>query len=109
MGSRENLKSPQSPTDGGLPLSDWGPPGSSRKNSLVINDTGPLRRQSVQEVSSGSEHQQTTSEIFKDLLSQKRNMLLSKLTSFDSDVSELRFFLLFFIYDFGLMTVAFMF
>lgn len=84
MGSRENLKSPQSPLEG-QPGSDWGPPGSSRKNSLVI-DSITNRRQSVQEMSSG-EHQQTTSEMFKDLLSQKRNMFLSKLTSFDSEVS----------------------
>lgn len=30
--------------------------------------------------------EQTTTEIFKDMLSQKKNLLLSKLTSFDSDV-----------------------
>lgn len=84
MGSRENLKSPQSPLEG-QPGSDWGPPGSSRKNSLVI-DSITNRRQSVQDMSSG-EHQQTTSEMFKDLLSQKRNMFLSKLTSFDGEVS----------------------
>lgn len=30
---------------------------------------------------------QSTTEMFKDMLSQKKNMLLSKLTSFESDVS----------------------
>lgn len=30
---------------------------------------------------------QSTTEIFKDMLNQKRNLLFSKLTSFDSDVS----------------------
>lgn len=30
---------------------------------------------------------QSTADMFKDILNQKRNMLLSKLTSFDSDVS----------------------
>lgn len=35
----------------------------------------------------GHDQKQSTSEIFKDMLSQKRNMIMSKLTSFDSDVS----------------------
>lgn len=30
---------------------------------------------------------QSTTEMFKDMLNQKRNLLFSKLTSFDSDVS----------------------
>lgn len=30
---------------------------------------------------------QSTADMFKDMLTQKKNMLLSKLTSFDSDVS----------------------
>lgn len=30
---------------------------------------------------------QTTTDMFKDMLNQKRNMLLSKLTSFESEVS----------------------
>lgn len=74
MGSKENLRSPQSPT-----ASEMG----SRKSSLAT-DTVTNRRPSMQET---SEHHQTTSEMFKDMLSQKRNMLMSKLTSFDSDVS----------------------
>ena len=31
---------------------------------------------------------QSTTEMFKDMLNQKRNLLFSKLTSFDSDVSN---------------------
>lgn len=75
MGSKENLKSPQSPT-----ASEIG----SRKSSLAT-DTITNRRTSMQET---TEHHQSTSEMFKDMLSQKRNMLMSKLTSFDSDVSR---------------------
>lgn len=75
MGSKENLKSPQSPTASEL---------GSRKSSLAT-DTVTNRRPSMQE---SGEHHQSTSEMFKDMLSQKRNMLMSKLTSFDSDVSS---------------------
>lgn len=93
MGSRENLRSPQSPIEGQTPGGmDWGPPGSSRKNSLVAESV-TSRRASMQDA---PEHQQqSTSEMFKDMLSQKRNLLLSKLTSFDSDVSFLDTFNLF--------------
>lgn len=38
---------------------------------------------------SEAETQQSTADMFKDMLTQKKNMLLSKLTSFDSDVSAL--------------------
>lgn len=78
MGSKENLRSPQSPTG-----SDIGT-GLSRKSSLAA-DTVTNRRPSMQEP---AEHHQSTSEMFKDMLSQKRNMLMSKLTSFESDVSS---------------------
>lgn len=77
MGSRENLQSPQSPADS-IHGADW----QHKKNS-VSAETLPIRRTSVHEP---TEHQQSTSEMFKDLLSQKRNMILSKLTSFDSEV-----------------------
>lgn len=75
MGSKENLKSPQSPTASEL---------GSRKSSFAA-DTATNRRPSMHET---AEHHQSTSEMFKDMLSQKRNMLMSKLTSFDSDVSR---------------------
>ena len=69
--SRENLRSsPQSPT---AP--------SSRKNSFNEQNS---RRPSEYDPSSDS-HTQSTSEMFKDMLAQKRNVLMSKLTSFESD------------------------
>lgn len=73
MGSRENL---HSPTAEG---SEWS--GSSRKSSIQVSDSNS-RRLSEHDP---SHHDQSTTEIFKDMLTQKRNMLMSKLTSFDSD------------------------
>lgn len=68
-GSRENLRSgQQSPADQ-----------SSRKNSF-----NEQRRPSEHDPQS-EVHTQSTSEMFKDMLSQKRNVLMSKLTSFESD------------------------
>lgn len=68
-GSKENLRSsPQSPSDP-----------SSRKNSF-----NEQRRSSEHDPTSES-HTQSTSEMFKDMLAQKRNVLMSKLTSFESD------------------------
>lgn len=78
MGSRENLRSPQSPAE----PSDWSSAAGGRKNSGVLNEPVISRRPSENE----NENQSTT-EMFKDMLTQKRNMLLSKLTSFDSEVS----------------------
>lgn len=47
-------------------------------------DSGIMnRRTSVHD----DDQKQSTSDMFKDILSQKRNMIMSKLTSFDSDVS----------------------
>lgn len=80
MGSRENLNvksSPQSPTDP-----------SSRKNSL-ISESQISRRASEHEPNEAQN--QSTTEMFKDMLTQKRNVLLSKLTSFDSDVSVIEY------------------
>lgn len=42
------------------------------------------RRTSVHD----DDQKQSTSDMFKDILSQKRNMIMSKLTSFDSEVSN---------------------
>lgn len=75
MGSRENLHSPCG--EG----SEWS--GSSRKSSIQVHESN--RRMSEHDPSSHQE--QSTTEMFKDMLSQKRNMLMSKLTSFDSDPS----------------------
>lgn len=101
MGSRENLRSPQSPTAAMMEAAmaaDWGPPGSSRKSSLAAGDGGVMvvrRGSDVSAMEGGTGQQQqhqSTSEIFKDMLSQKRTMFLNKLTSFDSEVSDERFF-----------------
>lgn len=81
-GSRENLKSPQSPAvEGGA---DWTAvhSGSSRKSSINV-DSIQMRRASAHETPDS----QSTTEMFKEMLTQKRNQFLSKLTSFDSDVS----------------------
>ena len=66
-GSHENLGSPQSPT---------GPPEVSRKSSI-----------------GGEQHEMGSGpgDMLRDLLNQKRNLLLSKLTSVDSEVQFLIF------------------
>ncbi|XP_053663082.1 MAP kinase-activating death domain protein [Anopheles marshallii] len=78
MGSRENLRSPQSPSE----LSDW-MLGSSRKSSNANTDHVTLTRHP----SENEQDNQSTSEMFKDMLSLKRNVLFNKLTSFDSEGS----------------------
>lgn len=74
IGSHENLRSPQSPDED-----------SHRKNSLLSDIALSSRR--ISSANEGEEHKQSTTEVFKDIFSQKRSMILSKLTSFDSDVS----------------------
>lgn len=83
MGSRENLKSPTSPDHHISGGSAYSTPHCSRKSSAQTDGSG--RRMSTQEGDT-----QSTTEMFKDMLAQKRNTLLSKLTSFDSDVSRFR-------------------
>ena len=93
MGSRENLRSPSSPNGSHSGLgSEWASPQESRKSSThtdrsgptqVAGNAGPSRRLSTADSQDG----QSTTEMFKDMLAQKRTALLSKLTSFDSDVS----------------------
>ncbi|XP_055913086.1 MAP kinase-activating death domain protein isoform X11 [Eupeodes corollae] len=80
MGSRENLRSPSSPNPSNLG-SEWASPQESRKNSTQIDRSGAQRRMS----SADSQDGQSTTEMFKDMLTQKRNVLMSKLSSFDSD------------------------
>lgn len=55
----------------------------SRKSSVNIETPIHNRRQSTHE----SGESQSTTEMFKEMLTQKRNILFNKLTSFDSDVS----------------------
>ncbi|XP_067637993.1 MAP kinase-activating death domain protein isoform X3 [Eurosta solidaginis] len=90
MGSRENLRSPSSPMDSHSGLgSEWASPQESRKSSSQTDRAGPsaaansatARRMSSAESQDG----QSTTEMFKDMLAQKRTAFLSKLTSFDSD------------------------
>lgn len=79
LGSRENLQSPQSPES---QRNDW-----SRKSSLLNTET--LNKCTITH-DDGQDQKQTTSDIFKDMLSQKRHMIMSKLTSFDGDVSLIK-------------------
>lgn len=92
LGSHENLTSPQSPES---QRSDW-----SRKGSVKTDSNN--RRISMHE---DQEQKQSTSDMFKDMLSQKRNMLISKLTSFDSDVSEIQFEIFFSYVSYCLSTI----
>lgn len=91
-GSRENLRSPQSPNEVmTTSCVDWGSAGhhgtstNLRKGSLSVEKSAVQRRSSA--TAETHDTQQSTTEMFKDMLTQKRNMLLSKLTSFDSEVS----------------------
>uniref|UniRef100_A0A1I8P2U7 MAP kinase-activating death domain protein n=1 Tax=Stomoxys calcitrans TaxID=35570 RepID=A0A1I8P2U7_STOCA len=93
MGSRENLRSPSSPNGSHSGLgSEWASPQESRKSSTHTDRSGPIhmsgnvghsRRLSTADSQDG----QSTTEMFKDMLAQKRSALLSKLTSFDSDAA----------------------
>ncbi|XP_037938149.1 MAP kinase-activating death domain protein isoform X8 [Teleopsis dalmanni] len=91
MGSRENLRSPASPNGSHSGLgSEWASqtasPQESRKSSTHTDRMGhttAARRLSSTESQDG----QSTTEMFKDMLAQKRTALLSKLTSFDSDTT----------------------
>ncbi|XP_058985761.1 MAP kinase-activating death domain protein-like isoform X1 [Musca domestica] len=93
MGSRENLRSPSSPNGSHSGLgSEWASPQESRKSSTHTDRSGPTihggnmghnRRLSTADSQDG----QSTTEMFKDMLAQKRSALLSKLTSFDSDAA----------------------
>jgi len=92
LGSRENLRSPSSPNGSHSGLgSEWASPQNSRKSSAyterspsIAPSTAAGRRLSSAESQDG----QSTTEMFKDMLAQKRTALLNKLTSFDSDVSK---------------------
>ncbi|KAH8398923.1 hypothetical protein KR009_005215, partial [Drosophila setifemur] len=94
MGSRENLRSPSSPNGSHSGLgSEWASPQESRKSSTQMPHPGgggsnaatlaANRRLS----SADSQDGQSTTEMFKDMLSQKRSALKNMLTSFDSDAA----------------------
>ncbi|XP_030382359.1 MAP kinase-activating death domain protein [Scaptodrosophila lebanonensis] len=91
MGSRENLRSPSSPNDSHSGVgNEWASPQESRKSSTHTERAGPpasglaaARRLS----SADSQDGQSTTDMFKDMLSQKRSALKNMLTSFDSDAA----------------------
>ncbi|KAL9883197.1 rab3 GDP-GTP exchange factor isoform 1-T1 [Glossina fuscipes fuscipes] len=87
MGSRENLRSPASPTGSQSGLgSEWASPQESRKSSSHTERSIPIQTNATRRLSTAdSQEGQSTTEMFKDMLAQKRTALLSKLTSFDSD------------------------
>nr|XP_036677214.1 MAP kinase-activating death domain protein isoform X9 [Drosophila suzukii] len=94
MGSRENLRSPSSPNGSHSALgSEWASPQESRKSSTQLPHSGgpggshsgaPVNRRLS---SADSQDGQSTTEMFKDMLSQKRSALKNMLTSFDSDTT----------------------
>ncbi|XP_017074405.1 MAP kinase-activating death domain protein isoform X9 [Drosophila eugracilis] len=90
MGSRENLRSPSSPNGSHSALgSEWASPQESRKSSTQLphggtHSGGPVNRRLS---SADSQDGQSTTEMFKDMLSQKRSALKNMLTSFDSDTT----------------------
>ncbi|KAI4462781.1 hypothetical protein MML48_4g00015086 [Holotrichia oblita] len=71
--------SPRSPQSPKSMVSEW----DSRKSSQI--DTPEVR------LIQGEDHedQQSTADMFKDMINQKKNLLLSKLTSFDSDFPKI--------------------
>lgn len=77
------MRSPQSPNEAHPDYQQPHQISTSRKSSINIESSIFTRRQSTNE----SGESQSTTDMFKEMLSQKRNMLLNKLTSFDSDVS----------------------
>ncbi|XP_044572736.1 MAP kinase-activating death domain protein isoform X5 [Drosophila ananassae] len=92
MGSRENLRSPSSPNGSHSGLgSEWASPQESRKSSTQLPPSGagaggtPAANRRLS--SADSQDGQSTTEMFKDMLSQKRSALKNMLTSFDSDAA----------------------
>ncbi|XP_063223567.1 MAP kinase-activating death domain protein isoform X6 [Bacillus rossius redtenbacheri] len=87
FGSRENLKSPQSPQGSPLPPSLEYYQDASRKPSQVY-DAPPSVRLSHEPSQGGGPEEgdgHSTTDMLRDLLNQKRNLLISKLTSIDSE------------------------
>nr|CAD7427459.1 unnamed protein product [Timema monikensis] len=91
FGSRENLKSPTSPQGSPLP-----PPAdyyqdNSRKSSQIYDPPPTVRLTQDPSQGPGMEEgdNQSTTDMLRDLLNQKRHLLLSKLTSVDSEGSGL--------------------
>nr|CAD7399883.1 unnamed protein product [Timema poppensis] len=91
FGSRENLKSPTSPQGSPLPLPTDYYQDNSRKSSQVYDPPPTVRLTQDPSQGPGMEEgdNQSTTDMLRDLLNQKRHLLLSKLTSVDSEGSGL--------------------
>ncbi|XP_034123414.1 MAP kinase-activating death domain protein isoform X12 [Drosophila guanche] len=94
LGSRENLRSPSSPNGSHSGLgSEWASPQESRKSStnhagMPTSQAGATPSAVSRRLSAAdSQDGQSTTEMFKDMLSQKRSALKNMLTSFDSDTT----------------------
>ncbi|BFG03000.1 MAP kinase-activating death domain protein [Drosophila madeirensis] len=94
LGSRENLRSPSSPNGSHSGLgSEWASPQESRKSSthhaaMPTSQAGATPSAVSRRLSAAdSQDGQSTTEMFKDMLSQKRSALKNMLTSFDSDAA----------------------
>nr|CAD7443259.1 unnamed protein product [Timema bartmani] len=91
FGSRENLKSPTSPQGSPLPPPTDYYQDNSRKSSQVYDPPPTVRLTQDPSQGPGMEEgdNQSTTDMLRDLLNQKRHLLLSKLTSVDSERSGL--------------------
>nr|CAD7455175.1 unnamed protein product [Timema tahoe] len=91
FGSRENLKSPTSPQGSPLPPPTDYYQDNSRKSSQVYDPPPTVRLTQDPSQGPGMEEgdNQSTTDMLRDLLNQKRHLLLSKLTSVDSEGSGL--------------------
>nr|CAD7195325.1 unnamed protein product [Timema douglasi] len=92
FGSRENLKSPTSPQGSPLPLPTDYYQDNSRKSSQVYDPPPTVRLTQDPSQGPGMEEgdNQSTTDMLRDLLNQKRHLLLSKLTSVDSELAQER-------------------
>ncbi|GLH13288.1 MAP kinase-activating death domain protein [Gryllus bimaculatus] len=90
FGSHENLKSPQSPHGSPLPVhSDFYSDVSRKSSQSGVYDSPPMVRL-VHDPLQGATSEEvgdspSAADMLRDLLNQKRHMLLSKLTSIDSE------------------------
>ncbi|XP_024084924.1 MAP kinase-activating death domain protein isoform X2 [Cimex lectularius] len=92
-GSRENLNSPMSPSSSPIPSAH-----TSRKSSQTgacpesVTTSHPPSLRLIQDSLDASSElpQQSTTEMFREMFNQKRQMLFSKLSSIDNEGGELR-------------------
>lgn len=92
MGSGEILRSPASPNDShshSTVASENATPQQSRKASAHVERNTSVHTSNRRFSAVEGQDAPTTTDIFKDMLAQKRTALLSKLSSFDSEVGFL--------------------